>query len=273
MLNEHIWVELENYYGRLDFLIKLISEDELKPNEVDVESLWTKLKINLDNILREKRDLDLAIFVLYAISKILELKVSGILNLKNEDEDIIPFNFAFIFELQKIRKVLPQLEVLMDGGTKNYLRSSYILGRLLNVDVRSMENVTLQNIYTLYKNKVKETTLAPIKLKGSEYNWQGIIGEFMAILNIHKRITFAFLVKETNNTYKLLLYFVAILELAKEGVVDIYQEELYKDFVITVKAHDLPDEVVAVHGVSEDPTFTLKVNPPIDRQDLENGKH
>lgn len=251
MLNEHIWVELENYYGRLDFLIKLISEEELKPNEVDVENLWTKLKISLDSILHEKKDLDLAIFVLYAISKILELKVSGILNLKNEEDDMIPFNFAFIFELQKIRKVLPQLEALMDGGIKNYTRSSYTLEKLLNVDVKTLENVTLENIYSLYKNKMKETVLPQIKLKGSEYNWQEIIGEFMAILNTHKKVTFAFLVKEANNTFKLLLYFVAVLELSKQNIVDIYQEELYKDFVITLKS-------VVPTAVSVGPTAVIR---------------
>lgn len=235
MLNEHIWVELENYYGRLDFLIKLITEEELKPTEVNVENLWAKLKMNLDSILQEKKDLDIAIFILYAISKILELKLSGILNLKEEEEDTFPFNFAFIFELEKIRKVIPKLEELMDGGIKNFTRSSYSLEQLLNIDVKTLENLTLQNIYMVYKNKMKEMSLPQIEIEKSEYKWEDIIREFMNILNTHRKMTFAFLVKEVNNIYKVLLYLVVILELARENIVDIHQEELYKDFVITLK--------------------------------------
>lgn len=235
MLNEHIWIELENYYGRLDFLLKLLIEEELKPAEIDIEDLWTKLKINLENILQEKRDFNMAIFVLYAISKILELKLSHLLNLKEEENDIIPFNFAFIFELQKIRRVLNKLEELMDGGIKNFTRSSFLLEKLLNVQVKTLENVTLQNIYTLYKNKMKETMLPPIRLKESEYKWEEIVSELLNILIEHKKITFAFLIKQVNNMYKVLLYLVAILELTKENRVDIYQEELYKDFIITLK--------------------------------------
>ncbi len=232
---DNIWVELKNYYGRLDFLIKLISDEELKPQEVDIADLWQKLKTNLDDVLKEKKNLDIAVFILFAISKILELKLSSILNLEKDEDNIIPFDFAFIFELQKIRKILPQLEKMMEEGIKNYPRGTYALDKLINVDIKTLANLTLQNIYKLYKNKISQLQLLPIEVKSSDYNWHNVVNEFMTILIANKKISFISLLREVKNIYKVLLYFVVILELAKENVVDVYQEELYRDFVVTLK--------------------------------------
>ncbi len=232
---DNIWVELENYYGRLDFLIKLICEEELKPNEIDVSALWQKLKAILDQILKEKKNLDTAIFILFAISKILELKISHILNCPKDEEEIIPFNFAFIFELQKIRKILPQLEKMMEGGIKNYPRGASALEKLMSGEPQKLENLNIQNIYKLYKNKITQIKLPKIEIKKSDYNWQEVVDEFMAMLNSHRKINFHFLVEHIKNTYKILLFFIVILELIKQNVVEVYQEELYKDFIITLK--------------------------------------
>ncbi|MFN7181154.1 MAG: segregation/condensation protein A [Planctomycetota bacterium] len=232
---DNIWIELENYYGRLDFLLKLISEEELKPREIDIPSLWQKLKINIEEILNNKKNLDIAIFILFAISKLLELKLSDILNLEKEEDNIIPFNFAFIFELQKIRKILPVLEDKILNGARNFSRGTFAFEKLINVEIKTVENLTLENIYLLYKHRISQLQLPQVEIKKSDYNWHEVVDEFLAILTTNKKINFTSLAAQVKNTYKILLYFVAILELAKENVIEIYQEQLYKDFVVTLK--------------------------------------
>lgn len=250
MSNPDFQIKLESFEGPLDLLLYLIEEQELDIYEVKISEVTEQY---LSYIYQARSvDLDIASEFLIMAAKLLQMKVRRLLpNMANdpEDEEIENFEeelFRQLAEYKKYKEIVSLLKEKHMDFSKYAFRDideEQIIKDFVNEN--PLENCTIFDLTDAFKKVIKNIKKADpvIEIVKEQYSVTEAAEEIMTILesckNGYKEIIFSELFCGKHTKEKVIITFLALLELIKNKKVKVIQNRNFNDIYIL----SVPEEV------------------------------
>ena len=228
-------VTIENFSGPMDLLLHLIKESKM-----DIMNI--KLEIIIDEYLEyikkmEELNLDVASSYLVMASELLEIKSRMLLPKTEEDEEEEDPKERLINRLILYQQYKDQIESFKELEKD---RSTYYTKIPSNLDEYQtdekkvlIENITLDDLVKAFEKFLERADLEkPIhtKITKKELSVEDRITNIKSLLKKTKRIDFFDLFEVKSKEY-VVVTFLAILEMAKNRELVIYQEDNFDNIV------------------------------------------
>ena len=125
------------------------------------------------------------------------------------------------------------------------------------VDTQALlKGVTLANLNAVFQDVMKrqESRMDPVRSKfgnveKEEVNLEETITHVEKYIARHPKCSFRSLLKNQKNKMQVIITFLTILELMKIGKIEIQQEEIFADILITARENSLQTEGSASKGL------------------------
>lgn len=234
-------IKIEQFEGPLDLLLYLVEEQELDIYEV---SLFQVTEQYLQYIYQAQNlNLDLASEFLIMAAKLLQFKVRRLLpSLKDEaeeDEDLANFEedlFKQLAEYKIYKQIVSQLKEKYNNFSKYSFREideEKIIKEYINDN--PLENCSLEDLSAAFSNILKniKKTDPVFEIVREQYSIRDSLKEIIAkVYSNNEGIRFSELFIEKNSKEKVVVTFLALLELIKNRKVDFVQNKLFSEIYI-----------------------------------------
>lgn len=234
-------IKIEQFEGPLDLLLYLVEEQELDIYEV---SLFQVTEQYLQYIYQAQNlNLDLASEFLIMAAKLLQFKVRRLLpSLKDEaeeDEDLANFEedlFKQLAEYKIYKQIVSQLKEKYNKFSKYSFREideEKIIKEYINDN--PLENCSLEDLSAAFSNILKniKKTDPVFEIVREQYSIRDSLKEIIAkVYSNNEGIRFSELFIEKNSKEKVVVTFLALLELIKNRKVDFVQNKLFSEIYI-----------------------------------------
>ena len=223
MRNTTIQIRIDNFEGPLDLLIHMIEKKKLKINEINISDI-------IDDYLHyrnEQKNFNLKIKVefLTMATELLEIKAYSILNQKKKEEKIENLEKRMIEY-----KFFKEISILFSEYENEYNISYRRIGNkriessLVEYDI---SRLTLENLVISFKNLInnEKNTEKLILNLGEEYSTDDALDEIYESLEMEKNLAFGKLLKKKFTKSRIVSLFLCILELFKNGEINIISSE------------------------------------------------
>lgn len=229
------------YEGPFDLLLHLILKEEVELWEVSLAQVIDAFLAEVERL--DRLDLDVATEFLLIASTLVELKARRLLpgaDMSELDEELLRFEerdllLARLLECKTFKDAARVLEGRLRLGSKSVPRTAGPEEPFRSLAPDPLERVTLKALQAAAERglapKVAEIIdtyhLAPIRASVRE------AAEAVLLSLPHDRpMTFRALVSGIDDRIAVIVRFLAILELFKQGVVDLTQTETFGDLVV-----------------------------------------
>jgi segregation and condensation protein A len=224
-------VSVEGFDGPLDLLLELVEEKKL-------DILTVRLGDLADAYLARVRAMpslpadEVSAFLALA-SRLVLLKARSLLpslepllEEEGESEDELR---ARLLEYAIVRERAGQLGARLRAGERAFHRE----GGTVELPPRGGEVDALalawSRVLALASRQREEELVAP----GERYSVEQRTAEIEALVRAHERVSFATLLGDTPTIGFAVVTFIALLDLYRRGVIDLVQDELFADIVVT----------------------------------------
>lgn len=231
-------VSLDKFEGPLDLLLHLIKQSNLDIMDINLEDIT---KQYLDYIKKiEEMNLDVASEYLVMAAELIELKSRSLLpkpevEADEYEEDPRQELINKLLAYQAYKDITPSLQELENARSMYYTKnpSLNITGVDLNPELSDAVDIeALTNAFNMFLKKKKLEKPLNTKITNKEYSVSERSREIRNILSKKKKIKFEELFQEYNRNY-IVVTFLSILIMAKNGEVAIEQEENFKELYIS----------------------------------------
>ncbi len=217
-----IQFKLENFEGPLDLLIHLVEKNELNINEISISKIIDEYLLYIESAKEEKLSVKTE-FLLMA-SELLEIKALSVLNKKEKEEKIEDLEFT-IREYKKYKELSEQLSEYEKEYNISYTKDGEIFEKSESQEI-DISSLTLQRIFDEYKKFFYEEKREEMKINVEPiFSVQEGIDEITQKLGSDKKLIFSSLLAKNYSRIKIVALFLAILELYRNGIIDIISEE------------------------------------------------
>ncbi len=217
-----IQFKLENFEGPLDLLIHLVEKNELNINEISISKIIDEYLLYIESAKEEKLSVKTE-FLLMA-SELLEIKALSVLNKKEKEEKIEDLEFR-IREYKKYKELSEQLSEYEKEYNISYTKDGEIFEKSESQEI-DISSLTLQRIFDEYKKFFYEEKREEMKINVEPiFSVQEGIDEITQKLGSDKKLIFSSLLAKNYSRIKIVALFLAILELYRNGIIDIISEE------------------------------------------------
>lgn len=234
-------IRIEQFQGPLDLLLYLVEEQELDIYEVSLSQVTEQY---LQYIYRAQNlNLDLASEFLIMAAKLLQLKVRRLLpslrDEADEDNELINFEedlFRQLAEYKKYKEVVAHLK------EKYELFSQYSFREIDEEKIISeyisdnpLDNCSLEELSAAFRNILKniKETEPVIEILREEYYVADSLNEIIEKVYASKEgISFSELFVEKNSRGRVVVTFLALLELIKNRKVKVIQNKMFAEIYI-----------------------------------------
>jgi segregation and condensation protein A len=243
MDNPDFQIKLDSFEGPLDLLLYLIEEQELDIYEVKLSEVTEQY---LAYIYQARTiNLDIASEFLIMAARLLQMKVRRLLpSTKSdpEDEEIENFEeelFRQLAEYKKYKDIVSLLKEKHLGFSKYAFRDideEKIIKEFVNEN--PLENCTIEDLTNAFRNVMKNITKTEpvIEIVKENYSVSEASDEIMNILQKRngdpKGIIFSELFYEKDTKTKIIIIFLALLELIKNRKVKAIQNHNFNEIYI-----------------------------------------
>ncbi|MCK5123298.1 MAG: segregation/condensation protein A [Candidatus Pacebacteria bacterium] len=225
------------FEGPLDLLLDLIEKEELEVTDVSLAQVadqFLKYLENSENVSPEY----LADFLLVA-GKLILIKSKAILptlELEKEEEEDIEELKARLKEYQKFKEIAKELRKLESRKKMLFSRQSYSGMKTIFCPPKKLSALDLQNIFESVLDKLpkveilaKETIKKVISIKDKiEYLKKSLLERI--------NLTFHSAIADKKDKVEIVVTFLAMLELVRNNLVFIEQEEMFGEIKIISKS-------------------------------------
>jgi segregation and condensation protein A len=245
------------YQGPFDLLLHLILKEEVELWEVSLAQVIDAFLIEVDRL--DRLDLDVATEFLLIASTLVELKARRLLpgaDMTELDEELLRFEerdllLARLLECKTFKDAAAVLEGHLRVGSRSVPRTAGPEEPFRSMAPDPLERVTLKSLQAAAERglapKVEEIIdtfhLAPIRASVRD-----AAEALLLSLPPDRPMSFRDLVAGIDDRIELIVRFLAILELFKQGMVDLTQVVTFGDLVV----RRLPDGERALDDVSLD---------------------
>jgi segregation and condensation protein A len=240
-------VKLDAFEGPLDLLLHLIDKNKVDIYEIPIAEITNQYLEYIRDM--EYQDLDIMSEFLVMAATLIDIKSKMLLpkEINEEGEEIDPRQELVEKLLQyKLFKYMSyELRDKQVDASKAMYKEATVPKEVMDyeqpVDIEELLNgLTLSKLHTIFKSIIKkqEDKIDPIRSKFGEIereevslNDKMIYVESYAVS--HKKFSFRNLLEEQSSKMHVIVTFLAILELMKMGKINILQEEIFDDILIS----------------------------------------
>ena len=222
-----IQIKLENFEGPLDLLIHLIDKNQMSITEIDI----SKIIEDYLSCISEAQELNLKIKVEFLVmaTELIEIKAYSILDKgkKEEKEEDLEKR---IIEYKMFKEISEKMSECENEYNISYKKSGNqeIIPSEIEYDLSAL---SVNNLFSYFKELLKEEVKESIRIElEEEYSIDEAYTEVYEFINTGKRVNFNMLLKNKYTRLRIVSLFLCVLEMFKDGVIDIQFEE--KEFYV-----------------------------------------
>ncbi len=225
----------EYFNGPLDLLLDLIEKKKMNITRISL----AEIADDYLEYLEKKENIELAHLAdfLAVASKLILIKSKELLPflvLDEEEEDEIKNLEQKLDEYKKFKEISVLLGKMISARRQSFSRESF---SNTPVVFSFPEDLTAGKLLAVFKKKLEEISL-PEKLE--EETWQEVISLEKKIEYLQEKLltkvetSFFELTREANDKVEVVVSFLAILEMVKRRIIQVKQEDLFKDIKIII---------------------------------------
>jgi len=237
-------VKIDNFEGPLDLLLYLIKDMQISIDDINV-SLITEQYIQYIRDM-EKLNLEIASEYLVMAAHLIYIKSKMMLPKANLDDENIDYEenpeekLKMRLKIYKLFKdIIPFFEELEEERSQFLSKASTDLSSDMKFEVKELliKNCDVNDLLSAFNKVIRRFMLTqPLKTKiyQSSITIEDRIREVIKLVNEKKTLNFNDLYGQDDSKEFIVVTFMAILELAKEKVIRISQDELYDNIYINL---------------------------------------
>lgn len=224
-------VQLERFSGPLSLLLHLIKEQEMDIFDIDIAKITSQYLEHIKNM--KRLDLEVAGDFVAMAATLLQIKSRMLLPSYGEDgEEIVTEDprkelVNKLLEYQKFQEAADQLRKRTWVGRDLWLRGERVSLDDPNSDDVILEDNPLFSLISSYRKVIRAMKTGVHRVKGAMQSIADRIVEMKERLIIGEKVGFDHLItaEGENRSGQILLTFLSLLELAKMGIVSLFQAE------------------------------------------------
>ncbi len=224
-------VQLKNFEGPLDLLLFFIKRDELDIYDIPISYITNQFLEYIN--LMEELDLDVASEFILMASMLMSIKAKMMLPQEESDEDLDEHDPRYelvqrLLEYKRYKEMAGKMEDVAEEAQKSYFRGYTEVDQVdKQASGEALKDVTMFDLMAAFKK-----VLADIKKQESVHHVEKI--EFsieeqseyvLERLQQNGRTSFKTMCSELKNLTKIVVTFLAILEMLKERQINLYVED------------------------------------------------
>lgn len=253
-------VKLEAFEGPLDLLLHLIDKNKVNIYDIPIIVITEQYLEYIRQM--DTKDLDVMSEFLVMAATLVNIKSKMLLPIeKNEDEEIIDPRQELVNRLLEYKMYKYMSEELKDkqmDASRILFKPPTIPKEIANykedIDVEGLlSDLTLSRLHEIFKSIVRKQVdkIDPIrstfgKIEREEINLSTKFTLIQEYGLLHKTFSFRSLLESQHSKMEVIVTFLGILELIKIGRINIEQESLFDDIIVTYLASD----VIQMEGAS-----------------------
>lgn len=227
-------VFLETFSGPLDLLLYLIRKDNIDILDIPIAKITAQYIEYIE--LMQQLHLDLAAEYLVMAAMLAEIKSRLLLpkppEILNEEEDPRAELVRRLQEYERFKKAAEDLN-LMPRLERDIFTTDVVVPELKQE--RKLPNLAMQDLFTALQNILQRAAMHNNHLvKMESLSVRERMTQVLDKLRVQKFINFADLFNVTEGKVGVVVTFIAILELLKQSIVDIVQNEAFGNIHIKI---------------------------------------
>jgi segregation and condensation protein A len=215
-------IKLENFEGPLDLLIHLVEKNKMDITKIDIFQIIEDYLMYI----KEAQELNLKVKVEFLVmtTELIEIKAYSILD-KGKKEAREEELEKRIIEYKLFKEISEKMTEYENEYNIAYKRSG-LQSVVPSETEYDLSALTINNLFSHFKNLLKEEVKITIKVELEEdYTIEEAYKEVYEMINTKERINFNMLLKNKYTRLRIVSLFLCILDLFKDGVIDIQFEE------------------------------------------------
>ena len=223
-----IQIKIENFEGPLDLLLHLIEKKKMDINSINVSQIIDDYL----NYIHAQKELNLKIKVEFLImaTDLIEIKAYSILNRDKKFEKIENLEKKII-EYQLFKEISELFSKYENEYNVPYTRTgTESIGSEIEYDISSLN---LDNLFKSLKNLINSKMIKKnnfeermiLNLEDDNYSTEEAHNEISEIIKENRKVEFNHLLKNKFSKSRIVTLFLCILDMFKNGEIDIIVEE------------------------------------------------
>lgn len=217
-------LKIDNFEGPLDLLLSLIEKKKMKISEISISQLIDEY-LEIIKTSKQEKTLIKSEFIITA-SELLEIKTLNLLNLDRDREK--ENNLRRKLEEHKIfKEISPKIAALENEYNISYSRgeSRRVIKKVAKeYDLSNITSLDIYSSYIKYYDKFDIRDVMELNL-AKQYDIKDIMDDVLLKVYFEKK-SIEFLFENAENRLHLIYIFLAILELYKDGKINILNGEI-----------------------------------------------
>jgi len=230
-------IKLQDFEGPLDLLLFFIKRDELDIYDIPISKITKDFMEYLH--LLEQLDLEIAGDFILMAATLMQIKVKMLLprevDEKGEEIDPRAELVKALLEYKRYKEMSEEFSYLESNMRNYYFRGNFDED---SKETHSDLNVLLKNVtlYDLIKAFKKAMAEKPVEVVHQIKKWNVTIDEQMEYISNKlkdgKQLSFLELMKELSSKIRIVVTFIAMLEMVKAGKIGLRESKSLNDFII-----------------------------------------
>ena len=230
-----IQIKIENFEGPLDLLIHLIEKKKMDINSINISQIIDDYLNYIHNVQKEL-NLKIKVEFLIMATDLIEIKAYSVLNRDKKFEKIENLEKKII-EYQLFKEISELFSKYENEYNVPHTRTGTesIENEIIEYDISSLN---LDNLFKSLKNLINSKIIKKdnlgermiLNLEDDNYSTEEAYNEISEIIKEDRRVEFNHLLKNKFSKSRIVTLFLCILDMFKNGEIDIIVEE--KNFFI-----------------------------------------
>lgn len=230
-----IQIKIENFEGPLDLLIHLIEKKKMDINSINISQIIDDYLNYIHNVQKEL-NLKIKVEFLIMATDLIEIKAYSVLNRDKKFEKIENLEKKII-EYQLFKEISELFSKYENEYNVPHTRTGTesIGNEIIEYDISSLN---LDNLFKSLKNLINSKMMKKdnsgermiLNLEDDNYSTEKAYNEISEIIKEDRRVEFNHLLKNKFSKSRIVTLFLCILDMFKNGEIDIIVEE--KNFFI-----------------------------------------
>ena len=231
-----IQIKIENFEGPLDLLIHLIEKKKMDINSINISQIIDDYLNYIHNVQKEL-NLKIKVEFLIMATDLIEIKAYSVLNRDNKKFEKIENLEKKIIEYQLFKEISELFSKYENEYNVPHTRTGTesIGNEIIEYDISSLN---LDNLFKSLKNLINSKIMKKdnlgermiLNLEDDNYSTEEAHNEISEIIKEDRRVEFNHLLKNKFSKSRIVTLFLCILDMFKNGEIDIIVEE--KNFFI-----------------------------------------
>ena len=230
-------IKLDQFEGPLDLLLFFIKRDELNIYDIPI-SYITKEFLEYVNLIK-KLDLEIAGDFILMASTLMHIKVRMLLprEIDEKGEEIDPRNelVQALLEYKRYKEMSEELSFFESNQRKIKFRGNF------DADVKVtppgyetlLKNISIYDLAKAFKNAIELVQNQPVhEIQRLNVTVDQQMEYIFKLLEENPKLYFKMLVKELTEKIRIVVTFIALLELVKMGEITIHESVNFNDFYL-----------------------------------------